>query len=88
MITPLEIPGQYWYFKKTFNHKQIGEKLLLLPPPPQPPLEKGVVLHLNKIESTLPRMLCAKLGWNWLRSSGEEVFSMYMVIFHYYLSQV
>ena len=26
------------------------------------PLEKGRVLHLNKIESLHPRMLCAKFG--------------------------
>ena len=36
------------------------------------PLEKGVALHLNKIESPHPRMLCAKFGWNWPSGSVED----------------
>ena len=35
------------------------------------PLEKVGALHLNKLESPLPK-LCAKLGWNRPSSSGEE----------------
>ena len=35
-------------------------------------LEKGGALHLNKIESPHPRLLCAKFGWNWPSGSGEE----------------
>ena len=35
-------------------------------------LENGVALHLNKVEFPLPRMLCAKIGWNWPSGSAEE----------------
>ena len=28
-------------------------------------LEKGVALHLNKLDSFHPKMLCAKFGWIW-----------------------
>ena len=36
------------------------------------PLERGVALHLNKLESLHPGMLCAKFCWNWPFGSGEE----------------
>ena len=37
------------------------------------PLEKGVIIHLNKLVTpTHFRMLCAKFGWNWPSGSGEE----------------
>ena len=36
------------------------------------PLEKDGRLHLNKLESTSPNLLCAKFGWNWPTGSGEE----------------
>ena len=37
-------------------------------------LEKGVVLHLNKLENSLhPGMLCAKFGWNWPNDSWQEM---------------
>jgi hypothetical protein len=36
------------------------------------PLEKGKALHLNKIESPPPMMICARSGWNWPNGSGEE----------------
>ena len=35
------------------------------------PLEKGVALHLNELESLYP-LLWAKFGWNWPQGSGEE----------------
>ena len=35
-------------------------------------LGKGVALHLNKLKSLHPRMLCAKFGWNRRSGSGEE----------------
>ena len=35
------------------------------------PWEKGGALHLNKLESLHPRILCAKLGRNWPSGSGE-----------------
>ena len=36
------------------------------------PLEKGRALHLNKLDSLQPRILCAKFGWNWPSGSREE----------------
>ena len=37
------------------------------------PLEEGVILHLNKLESSLPKdAKCAKFCWNWPSGSGEE----------------
>ena len=36
------------------------------------PLEKGVTLHLNKLESLYQRMHCAMFGWIWPSGSGEE----------------
>ena len=36
------------------------------------PLKKGMALHLNKLESTSPWVLCAKFGWNWPSGSWEE----------------
>ena len=38
------------------------------------PLEKDGSLHLNKLESPYPRMLCAKFGWFWPSGSGVEDF--------------
>ena len=35
-------------------------------------LEKDVALHLNKLESPSPMMLCAKFCWNWPSSPREE----------------
>ena len=35
-------------------------------------LEKGGALHLNKLESSSPRILCAKFGLNWPSGSREE----------------
>ena len=32
-----------------------------------------------------PRMLCAKIGWNWLSGSGEEDFLISLVYFHYFI---
>ena len=37
------------------------------------PLEKGVVIYFNKLESLLPNDLCTKFGWNWPGGSREEV---------------
>ena len=36
------------------------------------PFEKDVALHLKKLESLHPRILCAKFGWNWPSGSREE----------------
>ena len=38
------------------------------------PLEKRVVLHMNKLQSPFSNwwMLCAKVDWNWPSDSGEE----------------
>ena len=49
------------------------------------PLEKGRALHLNKLESPYPRMLCAKFGWKWLSGFGEEYFWILSVYFHYFV---
>ena len=38
------------------------------------PWEKGVALHLNKLNLLRSRMLCVKLGRNWPSGSGEEDF--------------
>ena len=32
-----------------------------------------------------PRMLCAKIGWNWLSSSGEEDFLISSLLFYYFV---
>ena len=31
-----------------------------------------MVLHLNKLESPLPKDALCQFGWNWLSGSGEE----------------
>ena len=49
------------------------------------PLEKGVALHLNKIESLSPKMLCAKICWYWLSGSGEEDFLISSTHFRYFV---
>ena len=36
------------------------------------PWEKGGALHLNKLKSLHPRILCAKFGWKSPSGSGEE----------------
>ena len=36
------------------------------------PLEKDVVLYLNKLNSLYPRMLCTKFNWKWPSGSGAE----------------
>ena len=36
------------------------------------PLEKGGALHLNKLESSSPRVALCQFGWNWSSGSGEE----------------
>ena len=33
-------------------------------------MEKGIVFHLKK--KWVPRMLCAKFGWNWLSGHLEK----------------
>ena len=39
------------------------------------PLEKGRTLHLKKNLNPLhPKIICAKFGWNWPSTSGEEDF--------------
>ena len=47
------------------------------------PLEEGRALHLNKTNPLHPRMLCAKLGWNWLSGSWEDflITSIYFLYF-------
>ena len=35
------------------------------------PLEKGIALHMNKIESPSPKYALCQFGWNWPISSGE-----------------
>ena len=32
-----------------------------------------------------PRMLCNKIGWNWLSGSGEENFLISSMYFHYFV---
>ena len=51
-------------------------------------LEKGVALHLNKLESPLlhPRMLCTKLDWNW--TSDKESYFQYTVQECQFLSEL
>ena len=45
------------------------------------PFESGLALYLYKLESLHPRMLCAKFGWNWPRSSREDDFSNLLMYF-------
>ena len=40
------------------------------------PLEKGVRLHLSKLESLHPRMLCAKFGWITQGPSSDIITSL------------
>ena len=40
--------------------------------------------HLNPH----PRMLCAKIGWNWLSGSGEEIFSISSMYFRYFCNNL
>ena len=45
------------------------------------PLKKGGALHLDILNSLHPRMLCAKLGWNWPSGSGENDFLNFLNVF-------
>ena len=38
------------------------------------PLEKGVTLHLNKLEFPSPKAACSIFGVNWPSGSSEEDF--------------
>ena len=49
------------------------------------PLEKGMALHLFKLESIHPRMLCAKFGRNWPSGSGEEDFLILSMYFRFFV---
>ena len=40
--------------------------------------------HLNPH----PRMLCAKIGWNWLSGSGEEIFLISSMYFCYFCNNL
>ena len=40
--------------------------------------------HLNPH----PRMLCAKIGWNWLSGSGEEIFLILSMYFRYFCNNL
>ena len=44
-----------------------------------------MVLLWTKLNSIHPRMLCAKFGWNWPSSSGEEDFLISSMYFRYFL---
>ena len=48
------------------------------------PLEKGGPFICSNLNPLQPRMLCAKSGWNWLSGSGEEVFLISSMYFHYF----
>ena len=44
--------------------------------------------NLKKLESPHPRMLCAKIAWNWFSGSEEEDFFYFVNVFlllRYYL---
>ena len=45
------------------------------------PLEKGMVLHLNNLNSLYPKMLCAKFGWNWSSGFGKKTFKIRQCVF-------
>ena len=47
--------------------------------------ENFMVLHLNKLESPLPKDALCQFGWNWPSGSGEEVFLIPSVYFCYFL---
>ena len=46
-------------------------------------LEKNGALHLNKLESSSPKMPCAKFGWNWSSGSWKEDFKILSMYFCY-----
>ena len=51
------------------------------------PLEKAVVLHLNKLESPSPKWFMPSLveiGYNWCKGSGKEDFEILSVYFCYF----
>ena len=50
------------------------------------PLKKAVALHLNKLESPLPKDVCAKFGWNWPSGSREGDFLKILWIQIYYFA--
>ena len=45
------------------------------------PLEKGMKLHLNKVESHFPKNAKCKFGGNWPSGSGKDDFYMYFCYF-------
>ena len=49
------------------------------------PLEKGGAFHLTNLNPLHPRIPCAKYGWNWPSSSGEEDFLISSMYFHYFV---
>ena len=42
------------------------------------------IFHLNPH----PGMLCAKIGWNWLSGSGEEIFLISLMYFRYFCNNL
>ena len=45
------------------------------------PYDNLLFFHLNPH----PMMLCAKIGWNWLSGSGEEIFLISSMFFHHFV---
>ena len=45
---------------------------------------KGVALHLNKLESSLPEDALYQVGWNWPSGSGAEDFCKLWIYFYYF----
>ena len=48
-------------------------------------LKKGMILHLNKLESPSPRILCTRFGWNWPNGSWEDEFKISSMYFRYFI---
>ena len=57
------------YFRQFFNYL---------------PLKKGGALHLNKLESFVPKDVLCEFGWNWPSGSGEEEFWISLMYFRYF----
>ena len=47
--------------------------------------QNWMVLICKNLNSFYQRMLCAKLGWNWLNGSGEEDFKISSMYFCYFI---
>ena len=65
--------GRFWNFVNVFSPFRNSF-----------PLEKSGPFFWTNLNPLHPRMLCAKFGWNWLSSSGEEDFEKLSIYFYYF----